>query len=359
LFKEAYNALAYRYQDLEEFDNAIWAITQYINLAPDEPNPYDSRADMYARDSKLDHALESYRKALAIDPEFHPSRAGLGHMYLFKRNYEEARKAYQMLVDADSPGVRTAGREYMTYVPRAQGKWEEATRILLEGIAADEQETGNYTYLGPMSKLLSVVFVNSAMTAEEGLAYARSGTELYRRFDPSNPMVEMSEAIELFWQLRGGEITAADANSAFARLRLKLESEGPQFLPPLAWWGGSIAVEQGRYEDAIELFEDAVSDTKSWFWYYPLPECYLKVGRVDDAVELAERLLGWYDGLRARLTWNVTIHYVAGKIYQAAGQTDKAIEQFETFLMIWKDADPIFPEIDDARQRLEILKKSS
>jgi hypothetical protein len=55
----------------------------------------------------------------------------------------------------------------------------------------------------------------------------------------------------------------------------------------------------------------------------------------------------------------VKIHYLAGKVYQAAGQTDKAIEQFETFLMIWKDADPIFPEIDDAKQRLEFLKKSS
>jgi tetratricopeptide (TPR) repeat protein len=62
LFKDAYNVLAYLYQDLDEFDNAIWAITQYINLAPDEPNPYDSRAEMYAQDGKLDQAIESYQK---------------------------------------------------------------------------------------------------------------------------------------------------------------------------------------------------------------------------------------------------------------------------------------------------------
>ena len=68
LFKDVYNTLAYLYQNLEEFDNAIWAITQYINLAPDEPNPYDSRAEIYARDGNLDQAIESYRKALAIDP---------------------------------------------------------------------------------------------------------------------------------------------------------------------------------------------------------------------------------------------------------------------------------------------------
>ena len=80
---------------------------------------------------------------------------------------------------------------------------------------------------------------------------------------------------------------------------------------------------------------------------------------MDEAVKLAERALPWYDGLRARSLWSVKIHYLAGKVYQAAGQTDKAIEQYETFLMIWKNADPVFPEIDDAKQRLESLKKGS
>jgi tetratricopeptide (TPR) repeat protein len=359
LFKDPYNALAYLYQGLDEFDNAIWAITQYINLAPDEPNPYDSRAEMYAQDGKLDQAIESYQKALAIDPEFHMSRAGLGHMYLFKRDYEEAIKAYQVLVDADSPMWRTRGREYMSYVPRALGKVEEATRILLEGIAADQQETGDYNYRGPICKLLPVVFADDAVTWEEGLANTRSVIDLLRRFDPSAPWVVLFQAIELFWELRGGQITAAEADSSFARLRLKLESQYPQELDTLAWWEGSIAVEQDRYEDAIELFEEAVSSAKPWIWYYALLECYLEVGRIEEAVDLAERLLGWYDGLRARTSCSVKIHYLAGKVYQAAGQTDKAIEQFEIFLMIWKDADPIFPEIDDAKQRLEFLKSPS
>jgi tetratricopeptide (TPR) repeat protein len=358
LFKEAYNQLAYLYQDLDDLDNAIWSITQYINLAPDEPNPYDSRAEMYARDGKLDQAIESYQKALAIDPEFHMSRAGLGHMYLFKRDYEEARKAYQVLVDADIPRARTAGRQYMAYIPRALGKWEESTRILLEGIAADKQDTGAYKYLGALAKLYPVAIANCAASWEEGLEYIRSGIDLYRRLDPANSNVAGWEATELFWLLRGEQITAAEADSLFAALWKRIESEYPQQLPALEWIGGNIAIEQGRYHDAIEPFEETVSSTKPWFWYYPLLECYLEVDRIDAAVELAERLLRWHDGMRAGSILGVKIHHLAGKVYQAAGQTDKAIEQFETFLMIWKDADPVFPEIDDAKQRLEILKGS-
>jgi tetratricopeptide (TPR) repeat protein len=359
LSKDVYNALAYLYQDLDEFDNAMWAITQYINLAPDEPNPYDSRAEMYAQDGKLDQAIESYQKALAIDPEFHMSRVGLGHMYLFKRDYEEARKTYQVLVDGDNPRWRTAGREYLAYVPRAQGKWEESTRILQDGIVADQQETGDYKFFGPIWKLYPLVMVYAPVRWEEGLANTRSSIDLYRRFDHSSPDILWYETLEVFWQLRGGQITAAQADSAFARLRLKAESESPQMLPGVVWQGGYNAFEQDRHEDAIALFEEAVAATKSWSWYYPLLECYLEVGRIEEAVKLAERLLGWYDGLRACQPWSVKIHYLAGKIYQADGQTDKAIEQFETFLMIWKNADPIFPEIDDAKRRLESLKSPS
>ena len=356
LFRDAYNQLAYLYQNQNEFDNAIWAITQYINVAPDEPNPYDSRAAMYALNGKLDQAIESYRKALAIDPEFHMSWAGLGHMYLFKRDYEEARKAYQVLVDADNPKWRTDGRAYLAYIPLAQGQWEEATRILLEGIAADQQETGNYQYFGPVLKLYSVAVANCAVTWEEGLAFTRSGIDLLRRFDPAFP-IGAWEATELFWQLKGRQITPAEADSSFAGLRRKVESERPLNLPALEWVGGNIAMEQGRFHDAIESFGETVSVTNPWFWYYPLLESYLEVGRIDKAVELAERLLRWHSEKRAVFLLGVKIHHLAGKVYQAAGQTDKAIEQFEIFLEIWKDADPVFPEIDDAKQRLEFLRR--
>ena len=36
LYKVAYNHLAYTYQALDDFENALWAINQYIALAPDE-----------------------------------------------------------------------------------------------------------------------------------------------------------------------------------------------------------------------------------------------------------------------------------------------------------------------------------
>jgi tetratricopeptide (TPR) repeat protein len=45
-----------------------------------------------------------------------------------------------------------------------------------------------------------------------------------------------------------------------------------------------------------------------------------------------------------------------GRAYEESGWSDKAIEQYETFLDIWNDADPGIPALEDARRRLHNLK---
>jgi len=45
-----------------------------------------------------------------------------------------------------------------------------------------------------------------------------------------------------------------------------------------------------------------------------------------------------------------------GKIFEKKGWRGKAIEHYEKFLELWKDADPGMPEIEDTRERLAGLK---
>ena len=60
-----------------------------------------------------------------------------------------------------------------------------------------------------------------------------------------------------------------------------------------------------------------------------------------------------------RLAWGdlyVKSYYQLGKIHEEQGNKTKAIEHYEKFLILWKDADPDLPEIDYAKKRLAGLK---
>ncbi len=135
--KLLYNLLAYAYKDRREYDKAIDALDKYIAIAPNEPNPYDSRGEIYAAAGKFDLAVASYRQALAKDPGFEISLKALVLIFTHLRDYERADSCAQVLANDNDKQVRSAGRTYFINSILYQGKFEQALQILDEGIAAD------------------------------------------------------------------------------------------------------------------------------------------------------------------------------------------------------------------------------
>ena len=50
------------------------------------------------------------------------------------------------------------------------------------------------------------------------------------------------------------------------------------------------------------------------------------------------------------------VHERLGQLYEAKGDTAKAVTNYRTFIALWKDAEPEFqPRVAEARRRLEKL----
>ncbi len=49
--------------------------------------------------------------------------------------------------------------------------------------------------------------------------------------------------------------------------------------------------------------------------------------------------------------------YRLARVYEKLGDTDRARHWYERFTEDWKDADPDIPELIEARERLEELKR--
>jgi len=65
-----YNLLGYSYMDLNQNDKAEAAFNKYIELAPNNPNVYDSKGDYYMHIKDYGKAYDTYMKAYALDPQW-------------------------------------------------------------------------------------------------------------------------------------------------------------------------------------------------------------------------------------------------------------------------------------------------
>jgi tetratricopeptide (TPR) repeat protein len=357
LYKIAYNMLAYAYNDMGDFEKSLWAINKYISLAPDEANPYDSRADLYAYNGKLDQAIDSYKKALEVKPDFYSSLMKLGHMYLFKREYAQAESCYKALSSSNEKLYRSAGRIFLALIPLYQGKFEDALKVLDDGIAADRMEQAEGEP-NAGKHLVKAQIYEEKKNMGLALNEAEIGIEILKKVAPSDPVNRRDYYAYLL--AKSGKI--AEAEELTRALKKDIEEKNPTSM--YSYWLalGAIELAKGDTNTAINYLEKA--DKEALSPLFPvrvfLGKTYLESGKIGEAVAELEKALSRYDDYRVNApAWAVKAYYLLGLAYEKSGWKAKAIEKYEEFLDIWKDADPGIPEVQDAKERVEKLRAES
>ena len=353
LYVIVYNQLAYAYHRIGDFENSLWAINKYIELAPNDANPYDTRGDLYALDGKLDRAIESFEKALEIKPDFYASRFKLGHMYLFSGQYEKADSSYRKLCSDSNPFRRALGRLYLTYVPMYQGKLDEALRTVDDMVVAgrvEQDEMGEADF----HNVRSLIFEEKS-ELQTALTEMERGVEEYFKTHPDEWYFFRHDHIRLLAENEDFE----KAQSECDIFRIEIEEHDSSAI--WCYWHGLGCLEfaQGDYEKSIAHFGKALEGDAFFATRYMLGLSYLKAGRLGEAVSQLESTEKRYESSRVgSIIWSVKIHYYLGQAYEESGWNEKAIEQYETFLDIWKDADSGLVAFNDAKERLARLRSS-
>jgi tetratricopeptide (TPR) repeat protein len=134
----------------------------------------------------------------------------------------------------------------------------------------------------------------------------------------------------------------------------------------LSWAEGYIALGKGDYAGAAAHFRKAQSlmpfpypkpDILNWylFLFESLALAYYRSADLERAQEEYEKISQMTLGRVA--SWDVYAKsfYMLGKIADQRGWPGKAIEHYEKFLEVWKDADPGLPVVEDAKKRLADL----
>ncbi|MCP4703924.1 MAG: tetratricopeptide repeat protein [candidate division Zixibacteria bacterium] len=345
-FKDPYNQLAYVYNNIGDFEKALLAIDKYIELAPNEPNPFDSKAEIYAFNGMIEYAIESYKKALSIKPDFIASLKGLALMYVFGQQYDNADSCINLILDTGGDSYTVL--RYKALIPLFQGKFDKALDKFDIAINSLKED---YALLHYYKSRIFIGQNNLLMALKEN----DTTISLYNQVNPTN---------KAYYRYLGIQILAENGDLITAKEKL---AELKQFVEEVDgmhytyWYArGAIELAEGNLDMACTSFEKSRDYNGEFVVRYMLGKTYSLAERYEDAITEFEKIRNEYSAQRSYFAiYSVKLYYYLALAFENSDQYLKAIENYKTFLRIWKDADEGMELIDDAQKRVTRLTSNS
>ncbi len=349
--KILWDQLALCYAENNQEKEALNAVNEYIRLSPAEPNPYDSKGEIYALFMQYDSSAVFFKKALEFRKDFWNAAEKLGNYYVLRGKYKEAKKYIE------HSGNRVPGYPSMNIYLGHLISEIHRLDSLLKTITVIWQFTTIRTILiqlyyetGQFSKMLQLT---------------RESCDKWKKIFPYDHYGRSF----LVWALVKNH-KIAEAEKVIESLDRDKDKSFPWVALHALYSRAILSFEEGNYELALERFNETASKM------HPLHEpnlfygiCLLKTGRIKQAEAEFNRMKDWpmtdlsYQfyfvpgGAFYGYISNVKAHYWLGVTYEKLGEKKKAEKEYRNFLDTWKDADFNSPELNDAKIRLAKLEQ--
>ncbi len=343
-FQLGYNCLR-----LRRHEDSIAAFTNCLKINPNEASAYVNIATCYNAMKKYPQSIDNYLKAFKLNPAlltFTNLNNEFGFMYAEMGEYQKARDVFEKML---SKGEEEKARGYrsLALLNMIQGKYSAAIQQLKESLMIYRALKSWTSEL--RGRLYLAVAYRAKGMGEAFTGEIRAARELVR----SNPT-------EPWWLLLLGKICARlgmvqEANGLLKEIAGKMIQGNRADQAAYTILKGEIELSRANYAAAVDLFELACTLRDDG---YPLESAaygYYKKGEWAQAIAKYELVIEKKDfGWEAQEYW-LTAHYMLGRIYEKKGETAKAIQNYQAFITMWKDADSDLIDLLDAKARLAKL----
>jgi len=363
-------SVVYRLQGL--YDKAE-EILEFLLNASEHPQYRHWLAHIYLAQGKYDQALAEVDKALPFCESTYPvflyvNFSSRGDIQLCKGELSEAENSYRKLLEMEIKPRRLFGFRGLASLYLLQGMFQKSEEFLRQGmtLAAELDEKAWASDLNLQIAYLALRSGNS----REALQACEEAMRL--NVDNNSDIERKIRILHLKGIILLENERIKEAQGIADELKKIVENWlNPKLIRYYDNLIGRIELKRGNSARAIERFEAAISlmpyqtGTPTFLpnkedqaiFLEPLAQAYFKAGDLQKARETYERITSLTSGRIHFGDIYAKSFYVLGKICEQQRQRDRAIEYYQKFLDLWKDADLGLPEVEDARRRLADLSR--
>jgi tetratricopeptide (TPR) repeat protein/predicted Ser/Thr protein kinase len=343
-----------------QVDKARDALLDYVENHKDNDLLHRSLGFTYIIQRKFALALAEADKAFSLDPAIGINLFLRGNIFLFKGDFEAARLEYTRMEERVNPIAKVVGTLGFVLLDSLHGRFAEEIEQMKKGIAicqSFDQKGWEFNF----HLKLGEVYLETGNMKEALSQLDQAWSIAQDRGDLEEQRLVLVDKGK--YLLKTGSVP--DALKTAEELKNLIEQGlNEKEMREYHYLMGLIECEKNDYRRAVDHLNQAKSllPAENYPWdgqarfSFALGRALHQQGNLSEAQQACEEILQMTFGRLFYPKIYVLAFYELGRVFQDQGNAAQAIETYEKFLDLWKDADPGIGEVEDARERLDGLK---
>ncbi|MGA8621531.1 MAG: protein kinase [Candidatus Sulfotelmatobacter sp.] len=343
------NFQSYQLAQSGDINGALDANDAYMAVRPGDPNPLDSRGDIFFMAGRDDEAVAAYRRVLELKPDFsdYGEYLKLAIVYTDQKKPDMASAAFQQLAQHESPFSRPWLRGFEAQFKQSRGDFEGALASYREAVmqlGRAKQSEAAEQFLRPFAAMSVILGEGSS-----AISFVQQ-----QKLDD-----EQLQTLAFLETLAGNPSAAQQSLQRYAASHPWIAPRAIEI--DQAYADVSAAVQRGDGQGALSRAA-GIPDFQEPYLLFLKARSHLLINDYSPAeaefraVLLAERSVANARVLTERFPFpGILSHYYLGQLYERTGKRDQSINEYQEFLSHLPSSQGRLSQVSDAQTALKRL----